>query len=259
MSEEVIILMLDNQNLILNNCLDEKKDSYETNKMNKIIRKALMLIVLKYILTISFFIFMVLKMLNAIKNSSDQIYTLSSTLITVSSVILSVVVISSTFIIYKIGNIILSHMLVKYDKELEVLTEKALLYGNNVGLFTDMNNSKMAIIAVGHDYVKVLLREYGGTKRFYVPVCLFLEKGSKDEMTFYNDHIDLVLTDALYNEIEILNDDSTIQKLENSDSKSLLDIENGIRNSITGFLYDSYEEDEFEDDEDFYDDEFGEL
>ena len=252
-SQEVIIHMLDNQNLILNNCLDEKKEIVETNKMLRIIRRAQILIVLKYVLTVSIFMLMVFGVIHFIRNSSDRIYTLSSNIIIVSSVILSFAVIGLTFIFYKIAGTILMHLLIKYDKAIKEMTDRALLYGNNLGLYTDINDSKMAIIAIGHHHVRVLLREYNGAKRFNVPVQLFLEKGNRDEITFYNDHIELVLTDALYNEIERLNEDIQVNENENHHYIKLGDMENGFLNNMADvFLgYDDEEDSKFEDDDEF--------
>ncbi len=194
--------MITKDNVVLKNFMDEKDHKKIQEQMNRYIVTAKIMIGIKYFGTVLFSILLILLCLIVNRNIIRQI-KVNEIWIVIMAILSAGIVIVATFMFFKFMKKTFDEYVHKHNDELKDLYVQILIYGNILGLYTELSANILSIVGIGANRLRV--KTFKGELykiQMYIELC----KDERNEIRFYNDHVELLLDKEKYNSLEIMDD-----------------------------------------------------
>ncbi len=194
--------MITKDNVILRNLLDEKEHKKIQEKMNRLVITAKILIGIKYIGTGLFAVLLILLCLLINRDVIRQI-NVNEIWVVIMAGLSAGIVMTVTYLFFKLMKKTFDKYVREHNEELKDLYSQIIIYGNILGLFTELSSDILSIVGIGANRLRV--KTFKGELykiQMYIELC----KDERNEIRFYNDHVELLLDKEKYNSLEIMDD-----------------------------------------------------
>lgn len=194
--------MITKDNVILRNLLDEKEHKKIQEKMNRLVITAKILIGIKYIGTGLFAVLLILLCLLINRDIIRQI-NVNEIWVVIMAGLSAGIVMTATYMFFKFMKKSFDEYVHRHNDELKDLYARILIYGNVLGLYTELSADILSIVGIGANRLRV--KTFKGELykiQMYIELC----KDERNEIRFYNDHVELLLDKEKYNSLEIMDD-----------------------------------------------------
>lgn len=194
--------LITKDNVELKNFMDEKDHNIVQKKMNRLVVTAKIIIGVKYIGTVIFAVLLILLCLIYSKKIISHT-NLNGLLINIMAIMSAVVVMVATYLFYKLMKNIFDKYVLEHNEELKDLYSQIIIYGNILGLYTELSENILSIVGIGANRLRV--KTFEG-KLYKIQMYIELCEDEKNEIRFYNDHVEFLLDAEKYNSLEIMDD-----------------------------------------------------
>ncbi len=194
--------MITKDNVELKNFMDENEHQKIQKQMNRYIVSAKILIGIKYFGTVLFAVLLILDCLILNKKIISQL-KVNEVYIVIMAVLSAGIVMTATYMFFKFMKKSFDEYVHRHNDELKDLYARILIYGNVLGLYTELSADILSIVGIGANRLRV--KTFKGELykiQMYIELC----KDERNEIRFYNDHVELLLDKEKYNSLEIMDD-----------------------------------------------------